>query len=127
MSVEVTCHACGEEFDARHGVCPVCGDQGGHPCPHIEVKPTVSATTSAMAIQIMIFGFKCVKCGKQWDIGEACESFVKITRLEEMYENERRDCLERQGTIRELREKIAQLEEDDENDESDVPALRASG
>jgi hypothetical protein len=24
MSVEVTCSACGEEYDARHGACPNC-------------------------------------------------------------------------------------------------------
>jgi len=92
-------------------------------CQHTEVKPTISAVTTVMAIQITIFGFKCEHCGKQWDIGDACESFVKVTRLEEMYENERRDCLERQGTIRKLRDEIARLEEDDENDESDVPAM----
>lgn len=31
MSIETTCKNCGEEFDARHGFCPVCEPEGWRP------------------------------------------------------------------------------------------------
>ena len=60
-------------------------------CEHPELKPELSATTSLMHIAFTMFGFKCVKCGKVWDVGNLAEAIQQHGRLlREKQEAERR-------------------------------------
>ena len=43
-------------------------------CPHLVIEPVLGAQTSMMAIQFTFYGFKCVECGKQWDVGNAVDA-----------------------------------------------------
>jgi hypothetical protein len=51
-------------------------------CPHGEYTLVTGAQTSALALQITVFGVKCTKCGKQWDMGDMMTAPARIEALE---------------------------------------------
>jgi len=51
-------------------------------CPHGEYTLVTGAQTSVLALQITVFGVKCTKCGKQWDMGDMMTAPARIEALE---------------------------------------------
>jgi hypothetical protein len=50
-------------------------------CLHTEIKPTIHAMTSVLAITFSLYGFECVSCDRSWDVGDAAEALRKVDEL----------------------------------------------
>ena len=53
------------------------------PCQHRELKWSISAQTSVMAVQTTVWGVECVGCGRKWDVGQVMQAVVDLTASQE--------------------------------------------